>query len=678
MTDRDARLPKRLTWLILGLSFFVIGSAGLAFKKALAADFNYKTAVDYSVDDNGVTTITENFQITNLSSRQYLDSLELSTPTDEVNNLQVNYADGTPIGYKLSKKSTTLSGVNYDYQVISVAFPRQLVGSGTSWSFTATYQTSKLVDTKGPAKMVFIPAISASDLGDDYTINLAVPEDFGTLHSDSAIPISGGLTGGKATYSFNKQDLAKHSLALTFGDSTIYHINFNYPLKNDSAKSQTFTVTLPPDTSSQKVFINSLDPRPNAIRLDEDGNVLADYTLSAHTNITVKTDISAVVHYIDYDTSVSGTKADIPAELVKKYTNPAYYWQSTNPDIVAKAGSIDTGTGKVIDTVKALNQFVIDTLSYNPEKIKYNVRVGALGALKNPNNVVCLEYSDLLIALLRSRGIPARMPIGYGYSASLKPSRAVSDSLHSWVEAYVPGIGWMNVDPTWGEKFANFGHSDLDHFAFALWGINDATPVAVSSSGRDQNYQYEDAQLDFKTASPTAATVGSLVVHKYIILPFFSLINFKVTAPANISGDNYTLNLQNGQHSNRYQLGSLAAGQKLSGWLPQVSLAFGSRLQATLAQQQGSSLNLASATTQANFWPMIIILALLTGIIIWRLLKLLVASRKKRSSAASAASAAQSSQVSSQPIQPPPDSATSTINQAAQPKVERTRDEPKE
>ena len=599
-------------------------------KVSSATDFSYNTQVTYRVSQDGTTHVEESYQITNNTSNKYLDALALSTPTDEVKNLTVTDNSGAPVPVEQTTKSTTQQGYTYNYQELNLKFNHKQVGKNLTWGFKIQYDTTKLVEAKGSAHTVYIPAVAQGTGDDNYQVTLSVPQSFGDPHSSGAKPTSGGIADGRAIYTFEKQDLTKQALALVFGDSTVYKVNFNFPLKNDSSGSKTFTIALPPDTSSQKIYVNSLDPKPTNTRLDVDGNVLADYNVPAHKEITVKTDIEGVVKYLEYDLSASGSKKDIPEELVKKYTAPTHYWQSQDPNLVLalKAKTNLNDKQKVVDIVREINNFVVATLSYNNEKIKYNIRQGSAAALKDPANAVCLEYSDLMIALLRSQGIPARMPIGYGYTGNLKTSSSVSDSLHSWVEAYVPGVGWMNIDPTWGEKFDNFGKSDLDHFAFAVWGAQDDAPSAVSQGQTDTNYQYEKAEISYVEQPPKAEENGRLTASKWAILPFVGIISYEVTAPSNVAGDNYKLRVDDKGGKSEIELGSLAPSQKLSAWLTSLGVGFASPAALEFVQSGNSGLVLSSTKVNTNFVPMIIILSVIAGFIV--LLGVQLHLRKKR------------------------------------------------
>lgn len=593
-------------------------------------EFNYKVDLKYEVNENGNTRVSEAYQITNNSARQYLTELKITTPTDEVNNLNIKYSDGANIPYTTDKKSNESDGYQYEYIEITIKFSRQNIGKGSTWGFNIFYDTSKLVDKKGTSHTVYIPAISSTENAGDYNISLYAPVDFGNVHPSGIKPIESFKQKDKQVFVFNPREMINNPISVVFGDSTTYNVNFNFPLKNNSDGDKNFTITLPPDMPNQKIFINSLDPKPESTYLDQDGNILANYKVPPHKDIIVKTDISALVKYLEYNLSASGDKEDIPDDLVKKYTKPTQYWQSNNPDILVRAKSLSKGNINVAQVVKATDKFVIEHLSYNNEKIKYNIRQGAVKALKDPANAVCLEYSDLMIALLRAQGIPARMPIGYAYSSNLKASDSVADSLHSWVEVYVPKVGWMVVDPTWNEKFSSFGKSDMDHFAFALWGSNDNKPVAVSSSGSDQNYQYEDAIIKYLDKSPQAQLNAKISAEKYVILPFVSLIKYHLASPAEVAGDNYKLDFGSDSDKKIVDLGSLAPAQVVNSFSVMLGYNFFSLLNAKFIQSShNSSLILAETTSKPNYLPMIGIIIIISGFVIYKLVKLVSNRRKK-------------------------------------------------
>jgi transglutaminase-like putative cysteine protease len=69
---------------------------------------------------------------------------------------------------------------------------------------------------------------------------------------------------------------------------------------------------------------------------------------------------------------------------------------------------------------------------------------------------VCQDFAHLLIALLRQRGIPARYVSGYLVPRQSLEARSAMENViggqasHAWVQANIPDIGWIGLDPTVG------------------------------------------------------------------------------------------------------------------------------------------------------------------------------------------------------------------------------------
>lgn len=608
------------------LSFFmgiilVLIAIFISFKPAIASDnFNYNINVNYIVSPDSNTLVKETYNITNKTSTQYLDSIRVSTPSTDVSNIQVYYGNGGSIPFETTRITQDKSGYKYDYTEIKVNFNRANVGQGLNWSFVIQYNTPDIVENKGRANVVYIPGISPENR-DEYNVSLTVPNSFGTIHGFGRLPKLTNQNPTNRTYSFSRDDLNNNSVQLLFGDSTTYKVNFAYPLKNESSSKKDFEIALPPSTSSQTVFIEKIEPEPVSTRVDTDGNVIAKYILDSNQSSTVKVDVLADVKYIEYNLANSGTLSDIPQSLKNDYTKPTKYWPANNTQIKQKAQEITQGKNSVAEKVKAINDYVIQTLNYNNEKIKYNIRQGGLEALNDPNNVVCLEYSDLSISLLRAAGIPARMPVGYGYSGDLKKSPSVSDSLHSWVQAYIPNNGWINLDPTWGEKFNNFGISDIDHLAFAIWGANDSQPPAITAEGVDTNYQYEEVSLSYTDIVPTISNDAKITSTNWVILPFISINTYRVVGPSNATVFDAGVLQTNASSKKLTEVRTLAPAEKVTGSIWNFGLSFASFNKILLVDPVFNK-DLASSVIQNNFTPLIVILIILSVIIAFSVIKL--------------------------------------------------------
>lgn len=109
--------------------------------------------------------------------------------------------------------------------------------------------------------------------------------------------------------------------------------------------------------------------------------------------------------------------------------------ESDDPKVVAVAKRL---RGKQPpELVRQATRTVLDELSFGGFS---PTALGASKALEQKRGD-CSEYSDLLVALLRARQVPARHVQGFTTDWTDTPK-------HSWVEAHVKGTGWTMLDPT--------------------------------------------------------------------------------------------------------------------------------------------------------------------------------------------------------------------------------------
>jgi transglutaminase-like putative cysteine protease len=62
----------------------------------------------------------------------------------------------------------------------------------------------------------------------------------------------------------------------------------------------------------------------------------------------------------------------------------------------------------------------------------------------------CRDLASLMIAGLRSLGIAARFVSGYLNTADPDDDSLTGGNTHAWMQAYVPGPGWVDFDPSSG------------------------------------------------------------------------------------------------------------------------------------------------------------------------------------------------------------------------------------
>jgi transglutaminase-like putative cysteine protease len=215
----------------------------------------------------------------------------------------------------------------------------------------------------------------------------------------------------------------------------------------------------------QHVQSMQVAPTTYQVVLDEYGNRYAEFDFSrqpAGTTRTVTIDYQVAVNELAYD--LSACQGQLPDE----FNQPELHIESANPQIVALAARLSQGKGTACQKVRAFYDYIGNTLVYT-----YNgANWGAQAAL-GPMGADCTEYSDLLVALSRAQGIPARYFDGLLYLD--KSSDPLATTEHAWPDAYMPSVGWVASDPTLGRPLVNrdryFAHYTPDHIIVTL-GVN--------------------------------------------------------------------------------------------------------------------------------------------------------------------------------------------------------------
>lgn len=115
-----------------------------------------------------------------------------------------------------------------------------------------------------------------------------------------------------------------------------------------------------------------------------------------------------------------------------------------------------------------LNRFITD---FKFDGTSTTVHTPILEVFENKRGV-CQDFAQLMIAMLRSVGLPARYVSGYLRTIPPPGQKRLrgADASHAWVSVYAGELGWVDIDPT------NNLFVSEDHVTVA-WG-RDYTDVA--------------------------------------------------------------------------------------------------------------------------------------------------------------------------------------------------------
>jgi transglutaminase-like putative cysteine protease len=124
---------------------------------------------------------------------------------------------------------------------------------------------------------------------------------------------------------------------------------------------------------------------------------------------------------------------------------PSHFAQPTDT-LLGFARELDLSRrGDPLTVLRELNSAIYNAFDYVPQSTTAESPIDeALGTRKG----VCQDYSNIMIALVRSLRVPCRYVSGYLFHRVEYNDRSAQDATHAWVEALLPELGWVGFDPT--------------------------------------------------------------------------------------------------------------------------------------------------------------------------------------------------------------------------------------
>lgn len=202
-------------------------------------------------------------------------------------------------------------------------------------------------------------------------------------------------------------------------------------------------------------FQLSVSPRARIFRyIDHLGNNVHHFDIPApHRYLTIIAD--ALVE-VDAPT-------DLPASLganawreLDEMIHLNDYWDMLQPSHFARPSlelqrvGEEFGVGKrdgrdPLQVLLHLNETVYNAFQYVKESTKVDSPIE--DALRSRQGV-CQDFAHISIALARNLRIPCRYVSGYLCHDDFHADRSAEGATHAWLEALLPGLGWIGFDPT--------------------------------------------------------------------------------------------------------------------------------------------------------------------------------------------------------------------------------------
>ncbi len=161
----------------------------------------------------------------------------------------------------------------------------------------------------------------------------------------------------------------------------------------------------------------------------------------------------------------------------------------------------------------------------------------------------CELFASSMVLMLRSEGIPARLISGFlgaEYNRLTRDYTVRQRNAHAWVEAYLPGVGWQQYDPTppggrptgvsqiqltmlrqiteylnfhWDRYILTFGLQDQISF---LWGLRNWFLELTASLRSDD--ASTDSQETAAAQDPTPVEKGGEALSPWLLVGGFALV----------------------------------------------------------------------------------------------------------------------------------------------------------
>jgi transglutaminase-like putative cysteine protease len=173
--------------------------------------------------------------------------------------------------------------------------------------------------------------------------------------------------------------------------------------------------------------------------------------------------------------------------------NPADYEKYLKPtslgpiggEVKKQADAITKGKKTVMKKAKAIYDWICENMYRDPKTIGCG-KGDVCQLLERPGGK-CTDISSVFIALARASGVPAREV--FGVRLGKKPQQDVTTWQHCWAEFFLPGYGWVSVDPADVRKKMLVEKLDLkdaktNAYRDYFWGSIDPYRVVIAH-GRD-------------------------------------------------------------------------------------------------------------------------------------------------------------------------------------------------
>ena len=258
------------------------------------------------------------------------------------------------------------------------------------------------------------------------------------------------------------------------------------------------TMFRPRESHDLRLVSTKLDiaPRPSAIRWVHDvfDNSVAIVAFDETVASELRFDSTVTLEHIE--TTLPDYELEIGA-----HTYPFHYSDDEQPDLIRalarqySGDDLDAWTAQFVKpgiTTMALLHSMTRRIKEDFEYLRRTEKgVQSPGETLRRRSGSCRDFAVLMMEAVRSVGIAARFVSGYIFLPEAGGTATVGGgNTHGWMQAYLPGAGWVDFDPT----NCIVGNRNLIRVAVA-WDQRNALPLHGTFMGPASAFRGMDVEV---------------------------------------------------------------------------------------------------------------------------------------------------------------------------------------
>jgi hypothetical protein len=273
-----------------------------------------------------------------------------------------------------------------------------------------------------------------------------------------------------------------------YGDEAQYCLNFTTP--------QTFQLRIDAE-SREEIDYLVFNALPNGFSVSQ-GDFLGDepcyiftFDMNPDSKCLLGLDLRSKGWFLDPENM---SLAEIPIDIKEKYLNPSassdgQYFDTNDTYVQEWASQVSRNQTNPFIVADSIFQNITGTLHVPPnwQELDGQPFNESVTQILNARAGICRHFARAYAALCICSGLPARTVIGTAFSYLNETYK----KNHEWVEVYMPGYGWITMDPTWGQEcLLDDKHASVTYWNYVQDSLN------VTSANASLSAQ---AKLDSKS-----------------------------------------------------------------------------------------------------------------------------------------------------------------------------------